>query len=120
MLLAQDRPDAAAEAAARSAAHFRAASAPVDAARADIVQAHGTLRELSQRQRDVAMLIAGGGTNRAIADALHLSEKTVEKHVSRLLDKLGVRSRAQVAALVGAETRRASEPRTDDADPEST
>ena len=60
------------------------------------------LARLSHREREVATLVAAGYTNREIAAALLISEKTVEKHVSRLLEKLCVPSRAQVAALVGA------------------
>jgi DNA-binding NarL/FixJ family response regulator len=51
---------------------------------------------LSPREREVAALIATGATNRAIAAELHVSEKTVETHVTRVLRKLGVSSRAAV------------------------
>ena len=43
-------------------------------------------------------LIVEGRTNRAIADALALSEKTVERHVSNIYNKLGVASRAAATA----------------------
>jgi len=41
-------------------------------------------------------------SNRAIADRLHRSERTVENHVASLLGKLGVASRADAAALTRA------------------
>jgi DNA-binding CsgD family transcriptional regulator len=52
---------------------------------------------LTSTEGKVAELVATGKTNREIADALFLSVKTVEANVSRVLDKLGVRSRRQVA-----------------------
>lgn len=48
---------------------------------------------LSPREREVAELVAGGMTNRAVAARLFLSEKTVESHVAGVFVKLGVRSR---------------------------
>jgi predicted ATPase/DNA-binding NarL/FixJ family response regulator len=56
------------------------------------------LYELSPREREVAALIARGHTNRAIAEALVITEWTVDSHVRHILTKLKVRSRAQVAA----------------------
>ncbi|MEO3808840.1 AAA family ATPase [Sphaerisporangium sp. B11E5] len=52
---------------------------------------------LSQREREVARLVALGRTNREIADVLFLSTRTVESHVATVLRKLGVRSRTEVA-----------------------
>ena len=52
---------------------------------------------LTSREREVAELVARGLTNRQIASDLHLSERTVENHVSKILRKLGLASRAQVA-----------------------
>jgi predicted ATPase/DNA-binding CsgD family transcriptional regulator len=53
---------------------------------------------LSERELEVAALLAQGLGNRAIADRLFLSPRTVEKHIEHVMDKLGVGSRAQVAA----------------------
>jgi DNA-binding NarL/FixJ family response regulator len=53
---------------------------------------------LTARERQVAALIAEGQSNRAIAAALVLSERTVAKHVEHILTKLGYTSRAQIAA----------------------
>jgi len=53
---------------------------------------------LTTREREVALLVADGLANRAIADRLTVSERTVETHVRNLLAKLGLTNRTQVAA----------------------
>jgi DNA-binding CsgD family transcriptional regulator/tetratricopeptide (TPR) repeat protein len=53
---------------------------------------------LTAREREVAALIAGGLSNRAIADKLVVSERTVESYVSSMLGKLGASARTQIAA----------------------
>jgi DNA-binding CsgD family transcriptional regulator len=68
----------------------RATSSPRRAAR----QAFGGLTE---REREVAALIAKGKSNREIADQLIVSNRTVETHVSTILSKLAFSSRAQIA-----------------------
>ena len=55
---------------------------------------------LTSREREVAWLIADGKSNRAIAETLCLSERTVAVHVSSILTKLDLTSRAQIAAWV--------------------
>ena len=52
---------------------------------------------LTRREREVVDLLARGSTNREIAEALVISERTVENHVSNVLGKLGLETRAQVA-----------------------
>jgi len=52
---------------------------------------------LTEREREVAVLIAQGRTNREIADTLVVSLRTVETHVSTILSKLGVPSRSRIA-----------------------
>jgi non-specific serine/threonine protein kinase len=54
---------------------------------------------LTPREREVAALLARGCTNRQIADALLISQQTVETHVKRILAKLDLRSRHQVGEL---------------------
>jgi DNA-binding CsgD family transcriptional regulator/tetratricopeptide (TPR) repeat protein len=54
---------------------------------------------LTPRERQVLALIAEGATNRQIGTALFMAEKTASVHVSRILSKLGVRSRTQAAAV---------------------
>ena len=61
------------------------------------------LSTLTERERDVAELVADRLRNREIAARLHLSEKTVERHVSGILRKLGVDSRVDVARAVDSE-----------------
>ncbi|WP_269782092.1 LuxR C-terminal-related transcriptional regulator [Nocardioides sp. R-C-SC26] len=51
---------------------------------------------LTPREREIALMAAGGASNIAIADRLTLSVRTVENHLSRAYDKLGVRSRHEL------------------------
>lgn len=53
---------------------------------------------LTDRERGVLELLAAGATNPEIADRLFLSRKTVERHVSNVLAKVGARNRAELAA----------------------
>jgi DNA-binding CsgD family transcriptional regulator len=65
---------------------------------------------LSARELEVLRLVAAGKTNHAIAAELFLSERTVERHVSNILTKLGVRSRTAAAAYAFERGIRASAP----------
>ncbi len=53
---------------------------------------------LSTREAQVAELVTLGFSNREIADVLHLEEDTIKKHVSRVLARLGMRRRSELAA----------------------
>jgi DNA-binding CsgD family transcriptional regulator len=55
-------------------------------------------KSLTEREVEVARLVALGLTNKDIGDRLVISERTAEGHVQRILDKLGFRSRSQIAA----------------------
>ena len=55
-------------------------------------------RRLTAREREVLSLVATGKTNRAIADPLGLSEKTVARHVSNIFTKLDLSTRAAATA----------------------
>ena len=63
-------------------------------------EAAARLAMLTDRERDVAAAIGTGGSNAEVARQLFMSEATVKAHVSRLLIKLGVSNRVQVALLV--------------------
>jgi DNA-binding NarL/FixJ family response regulator len=54
---------------------------------------------LTPRQREVLALVADGRTNRQIAQALFISNKTASVHVSNILAKLGVANRGEAAAV---------------------
>ncbi len=52
---------------------------------------------LSRREREVVTMVAAGMTNKQIAQRLFIAERTAEGHVERIRNKLGVRSRTEVA-----------------------
>lgn len=54
---------------------------------------------LSDREREVLVMLAQGIPNKEIADRLHIAEGTVKNHVSNILDKLRVQNRTQAADL---------------------
>jgi len=58
------------------------------------------LAELTDREREVAAAVGEGASNAEIAASLYMSEATVKAHVSRLLSKLDVSNRVQIAILV--------------------
>ena len=57
------------------------------------------LEALSEREREVLVLVAQGLTNKEIAGRLTISEKTARNHVSRVLEKLGLSRRSEAAAF---------------------
>ncbi len=57
---------------------------------------------LTDREREVLCLVAGGATNQAIGAHLFISPKTASVHVSRILTKLDARTRTEAAALAHA------------------
>jgi DNA-binding NarL/FixJ family response regulator len=58
-------------------------------------QGHDPVDDLSDREREVLALMAEGRTNRAIAERLFITERTVEKHVKSILQKLGIPASAE-------------------------
>ena len=59
---------------------------------------------ITGRQADVLRLVAEGISNKEIAARLHLSPRTVEKHIENLLRKTDARSRTQLVAVAGPES----------------
>ncbi len=64
------------------------------------------LDALTPREREVLACIAQGMSNKRVAVALSIAEKTVKTHVSSVLEKLGVRDRTQAALIATAERER--------------
>jgi DNA-binding NarL/FixJ family response regulator len=81
----------------RLIAHVAAGTAGVQA-REDA--ARKRLEAVSDREREVALAVGHGKSNAEIATELFMSVATVKAHVSRLLAKLGVENRVQIALLV--------------------
>ncbi len=73
---------------------------PTEAVLVGSLPVPGTTDRLSNREREVALLIAEGYTNTQIAACLHVSEATVKSHVGKILRKLGVQNRGGVMSLV--------------------
>jgi DNA-binding NarL/FixJ family response regulator len=64
----------------------------------DVDRHPAALGTLSAREREVLRLVAAGHTNPQIAATLFISRKTAEHHVSHILTKLGLTTRAEAAA----------------------
>ena len=69
------------------------------------LQTQPTKSELTVRETEVARLVAEGLTNRQIAERLVLSPRTVEGHVEKVLGKLGVHRRGDVANWLARQPR---------------
>src|SRR5215469_5999330 len=72
------------------------------APRSDGPQAGAGHGQLTRRERDVAVLVARGQSNSQIAATLVISARTAETHVQHIMNKLGVGTRAQIAAWAAA------------------
>lgn len=69
---------------------------PPPSARADAAM---TLAKLTQRERDILMLLVSGNTNKEIANELSLREPTVRSHLKNIFRKMGVKNRAHAVGL---------------------
>ena len=58
------------------------------------------IEHLTTREREILQLISQGYRDRDVAEGLHISEKTVQKHVQNILSKLGVQNRTEAAYLI--------------------
>lgn len=68
---------------------------------------HNSLKQLTEREREILQLLAGGESNKAIAMTLGISNDTVKQHVRHILTKLNLTSRVEAAVLYAVEQRRA-------------
>src|SRR5262249_12621602 len=110
LLLGAEAAAAAARAHARDGLTRRASESRARAARlADACEGARTpaladdaeLTPLTRREREVAELAARGLTNREVAEKLFVSTRTVENHLQRAYEKIGVRSRGELAEALG-------------------
>lgn len=58
------------------------------------------LAALTQREREVALCVARGESNKEIARKLDLAERTIKAHLTGIFEKLGVRDRLRLALLL--------------------
>lgn len=64
------------------------------------IQAHPVLRELTGREKEIAVLVSAGNSNNSIADRLGITERTVKTHLSSIFEKTGSRDRVQLAVMI--------------------
>lgn len=92
----------------RARTELRATGGPAGAAAGTGAEERATaatpVAELTPHELQVALLVAEGRTNRDVGSALFLSPKTIEHHLSAIYRKLGLRSRAQLAAAMAGQT----------------
>jgi len=100
VLVRLGRADAARDAAAAALDAFEAAGARTYAAAARELLGRDT-SPLTAREREVLRLVADGHGNRAIAEALTISEHTVHRHVANIYARLGCSTRAAAVAEAG-------------------
>jgi ATP/maltotriose-dependent transcriptional regulator MalT len=89
------------DAARTSAARSRMLAEQCQGARTPALQSLEQLPELTRREREIASLAAAGLSNRAIAERLVVSIRTVDNHLQHILDKFGISSRRKLGPLVG-------------------
>ncbi|WP_352420714.1 response regulator transcription factor [Proteiniborus sp.] len=59
-----------------------------------------SLKELTRREKEIALLIGEGKSNKEIAETLFITEGTVKNHITKILDKLDLRDRTQLALII--------------------
>jgi len=112
VLLAAEAAAGAAEAWRRQRETRRAAALDVrstdlaarcERARTPVLDRTSTVVPLTEREREIAELAAAGQPSRSIAERLYLSVRTVDNHLGRIYEKLGVSSRSALAAALDRE-----------------
>jgi len=63
-------------------------------------QGNDWLRSLTEREVEVARLVAGGSSNREVAEQLAVTERTVKAHLTTIFEKLAIRDRLQLSLKV--------------------
>jgi DNA-binding NarL/FixJ family response regulator len=63
-------------------------------------QTEGRLSTLSPREREVALAVASGASNKEVARTMGITERTVKAHLTAIFERLGIRDRLQLAILV--------------------
>ena len=66
-------------------------------------ETHNSLQQLTDREREILQLLAGGESNKAIAITLGISNDTVKQHVRHILNKLNLTSRVEAAVMFAVE-----------------
>ena len=101
-----DRDEAAAQVASAVAIAGKLGMAPLQRSAQELAESLTGHRAgpLTGREQQIAVMVSQGLTNRQIAAAAHISERTAENHVQHILTKLGFASRAQIVAWVIAGT----------------
>lgn len=84
----------------RAAEAFRSLGSLRDLRRLEGARSDASTSVLSSREQEVAQLVASGHSNEEIAQILHISSRTAEKHVSSALRKLNLRSRLQLGQVL--------------------
>lgn len=57
-------------------------------------------KKLTKKEYEIALLIGEGKSNKEIVEILYIAEGTVKNHITRILDKLDLRDRTQLALLI--------------------
>ncbi len=70
------------------------------------------LDKLSAREKEVALAVAGGASNKEIAHRLEISERTVKAHLTAAFERLGVRDRLQLSLLINGASQVSLPPKT--------
>ena len=86
-----------------TAAHQRSAELATRAGgiRTPVITRGDSIEPLTGREREVALLAAGGFSSRQIGEHLHLSTRTVDTHLARVYRKLGITSRTELGPALG-------------------